>query len=224
MGLFNRKQTASAQMSQRQVIENAIRSSRNNLLIVLVFTALNVILLATNSNTYFLFSAYVPYMLVDYGMFFGGMYPPELYGEYLSELVFLGKGFFAAMIALAVVAMGLYALCWFFAKKNPGKWLLFALILICVDTVLLVYLVGISADMIMDYVFHGWIIVSLITGLSAVKKLKELPAEEEEQDALPAEEEWDTPPAKEEWDAPPAKEEWDTPPAKEKWDVPPVEE
>ena len=180
MGLFNNRQAASAQLSQRQVVENAIRNSRHNLLIVLAFTLLNIFLLVSNGNTYFLFSAYVPYMLVDYGMFFGGMYPPEYYGEYLSEIAFLGKGFFGVMLALAVVALGLYALCWLFSKKNPKGWLIFALILFGMDTILLIFMAGISADLIMDYVFHGWIIISLITGLSAVKKLKDLPEEEEE--------------------------------------------
>ncbi len=178
MGLFNNKQVTSAQLGQRQVVENAIKSTRHNLLIVLAFTIVNIFLLISNGNTYFLFSAYVPYMLVDYGMFFGGMYPQEYYGEYLSEIAFLGKGFFGAMVGLAVVALALYALCWVFSKKNPKGWLIFALILICVDTALLIFMAGISADLIMDYLFHGWIIVSLITGLSAIKKLKDLPEEE----------------------------------------------
>ena len=190
MGLFNNKQAAASQLSQRQVVENAIKNSRSNLLIVLAFTLINVFLLISNSNTYFLFSAYVPYMLVDYGMFFGGVYPPEYYGEYLTQMEFLGKGFFGAMVILAVVSLALYALCWVFSKKNPKGWLMFALVLICVDTALLIFMAGISADLIMDYVFHGWIIVSLITGLSAVKKLKDMPEEEPE---LPGTEEESAP-------------------------------
>ena len=187
MGLLSKKQGASTQLTQQQVLENAVKSSRNNILIVLAFTIINIVLMLTKSNTYFLFSAYIPFLLVDYGMVFGGMYPPEFYGEYITEIEFLGKGYFGGMLALAVVVLALYGLCWLLAQKKPKTWLMFALILVAIDTVLLVWMAGISADLILDYVFHGWIIVSLITGLSAVKKLKELPAEEEEPDALPAE-------------------------------------
>ena len=174
MGLFNKNQANTVQSSQQQVLENSVRSARNNILIVLAFTIINIVLLISNGNTYFLFSAYVPYMLVDYGMFFGGMYPDEYYGEYLYDIEFLGKEFFGMMISLAVVALVLYILCWVFAKKNPKGWLTFALVLICIDTALLIFLAGISMDLIMDYLFHGWIIVSFITGLSAIKKLKNL--------------------------------------------------
>ena len=177
MGLFNRNQNAAGQVSQQAVLENAIKSSRNNILVIIGFTLLNIILLVTNSYTYFLFSAYVPYFLADYGMFFGGMYPPEYYQELMVEMEFLGKGFTATMLALAAIALVLYALCWWFSKQNPKGWLTFALVLFGIDTVMLVVIAGISADLILDYVFHGWIIVSLISGLSAVKKLKVLPDE-----------------------------------------------
>lgn len=183
MGLFNKNQGAAVQLSQRQMLENTVKNSRNNLLIVLAFTIINMLLLVTDGNTYFLFSAYVPYGLVDYGMYFSGMYPLEVYGEYLSEVSFLGKGFFAVMLAIAVVVLLLYVLCWVFAKKNPKGWLIFALVLFSIDTAVLLLWLEISADLIMDYLFHGWVIVSLAKGLSALKKLKNLP--EEEMEALP---------------------------------------
>ena len=187
MGLFHKKQAAATQFSQQQVLENSIRSARNNILVVLVFTIINIVLLVSNGNTYFLFSAYVPYMLVDYGMFFGGMYPDAYYGEYLYDLQFLGKEFFGVMIALAAAALALYFLCWQFAKKKPKGWITFALVLIGIDTVMLILMAGISMELIMDYLFHGWIIVSLITGLSAIKKLKGLSEETEERDFVDVE-------------------------------------
>ena len=191
MGLFNRNQNATAQFSQRQMLENTVRNARNNLLIVLVFTVINIILLVSGGNTYLLFSAYLPYMLVDYGMFFGGMYPLEYYGEYLSEISFLGTGYFVRMISIAVIALVMYVLCWLFAKKNPKGWLTFALVLFGLDTAVLFWFAGFAANLLVDYVFHGWVIVSLAMGLSALKKLKNLPEEEmpaDIVDAAPAEE------------------------------------
>ena len=179
MGLFNKNQGATVQLTQRQMLENTVKVSRNNLLLVLAFTIINILLLVTDGNTYFLFSAYAPYMLVDYGMFYGGMYPTEYYGEFLSEISFLGKGFFGVMMAIAAVALILYALCWVFAKKNPKGWLIFALVLFGIDTAMLLLMAGIAVDLLVDYLFHGWVIVSFAKGLSALKKLKELPEEVE---------------------------------------------
>ncbi len=200
MSLFNKNQGATVQLSQRQMLENTVNNTRHNLLLVLAFTIINIILLVANANTYFLFSAYVPYMLVDYGMYFGGMYPLEYYGEYLSEVAFLGKGFFGVMLAIAAAVLILYVLCWVFAKKHPKTWLVVALVFFSIDTAVLLLWLEISADLIMDYVFHGWVIVSLARGLSALKKLKNLPEEvapafveaelarEDEPEAVPAEE------------------------------------
>ena len=179
MGLFNKKQEASAQLSQKQILANTINGSRHNILLVVAFTIINVILLATNSNTYFLFSAYVPYMLMDYGMYFGGMYPAEYYGEYFVAGMAQSKGFFLCMIALIIVVLALYVLCWAFSKKNPKGWLIFALVLFGIDTVMLLVMLELSFDLILDYVFHGWVIVSLVKGISAIKKWNSLPEEEE---------------------------------------------
>ena len=192
MGLFNKNQTVNVRFSQRQLLENTAKNTRHNILLVLVFTVINVLLLVSGANSYFLFSAYVPYALADYGMFFGGMYPTEYYGEYLSEVSFLGTGFFAVMISLAVAVLVLYLVCWILAKKKPKTWLTVALVLFGIDTVVLLWWLGFSADLLLDYVFHVWVIVSLVKGLSALKKLKELPEEVEAPmdvvDAAPAEE------------------------------------
>ena len=177
MGLFNKNKTANVQISQRQMLENTVNNTRHNLLLVLAFTIVNIILLVTNANTYFLFSAYVPYFLADLGMTFTGKYPPEVYGEDLSEWVFFNDSFLVIMLGIAAVVLLLYALCWVFAKKSPKGWLTFALVLFSIDTVGLLFVAGISADLIIDYVFHGWVIVSFAKGLSALKKLKDLPEE-----------------------------------------------
>ncbi len=177
MGLFNKNQNANVQISQRQMLENTVKISRNNLLLVLLFSAINIILRVTSSDTYFLFSAYVPLLLSALGMELTGKYPPEFYGEDLSSYVFLDDSFLYIMLGIAVFILGVYALCWVFSKKNPKGWLIFALVLFSIDTAMMLLLAGISLDFLVDYLFHGWVIVSLIKGLSALKKLKDLPEE-----------------------------------------------
>ena len=86
----------------------------------------------------------------------------------------------------------MYALCWWFSKKKPKFWLTFALVMIIVDTAFQVLMLGIGANLLVEYLFRGWIIVSLVASVSAAKELKNLPVEEDleaaELEALPTEE------------------------------------
>ena len=177
MGLFNQNENQEVQpVAQRQKLEGRYASTRHNILLVLAFTAINVILLLANSNTYFLFSAYIPYAIVDLGMFLCGKYPAEIYGD-LSQYEFFGTGVLAVFVAVAAVICVLYLLCWLFSKKKRVAWLIIALVMFALDTGLML-LGGISADNIIDVVFHGWVIISLSMGVAAHFKLKKLPEEE----------------------------------------------
>lgn len=162
----------------KQTLREKYLNARHNILLILVFTVINVVLLITNSNTYFLFSAYVPYMIVDLGMLLCGMYPIEYYGTEFASLEFLGKGVFVAIMVIVAVILALYLLCWIFSKEITG-WMVTALVFFCVDTAIMLLLNGIVSDMIIDLIFHGWVIFSLGSGISAYNKLKKLPAEEE---------------------------------------------
>lgn len=187
MAFFKNNYAANQELSQRQVLENKYASSRHNILLVVVFTVINLILLVTNSNTYFLFSAYVPYFIADLGMLLGGKYPAEVYTGELAGLEIAGNGFFVAMLVTAIVIVVLYLLSWIFSKKKSG-WMIFALVFFILDTLAMFALIGISADQIIDILFHAWVIISLISGISAYSKLKKLPEEPEEEpvEAVPA--------------------------------------
>lgn len=180
MAFFKNNQAANQQLSQRQVLENKYASSRHNILLVVVFTAINLILLIANSNTYFLFSASVPYFIADLGMLLGGKYPAELYAGELAGLEILGTGFFVTTLVIAILIVALYLLSWIFSKKKSG-WMIFALVFFILDTLAMFALVGISADQIIDVIFHAWVIISLFSGISAYNKLKKLPEEPEEE-------------------------------------------
>lgn len=172
------------ELSPREALGSKYQNARHNILLVVVFTVINIILLVTNSSSYFLFSASIPYFLVDLGMLLGGKYPEEYYLQELGMLQPQNNGIFAAMLAVAGVILVLYLLSWIFSKKPRVGWMIFALVFFVLDTVGMLVLTGISSDMIIDVVFHGWVIVSLSGGVSAYFKAKKLPPEEE----LPQEE------------------------------------
>ncbi len=165
---------SNAPQTQRQALVNKYSAARSNLLIVVAFSLVNILMLATNSGTYFLFSASVPYLLTDIGMALCGMYPPEYY-EGLEGMYILDKSVFVILLVISLLILGVYLICWIFSKKKCG-FLITALVLFSIDTVVMLLSYGLSS--IVDLVFHVWIIVILSMGISAHFKLKKLPPEE----------------------------------------------
>ncbi len=163
--------------SERDVLESKYKNSISNLILIIAFSVINVVLLVTNSDTYFLFSAFIPYCLADYGMYFCGMYPEEYYYD-MQDMEFADKSLFAVALAIAVAILLIYLLCWFLAKKKKIAGPIAALVMFVIDTVAMVVVAGISTDLIIDYVFHAWIIFSLANSIIIYNKLKKLPEEE----------------------------------------------
>ncbi len=183
MGLFN-KQKSAAEVPQSQMLQSRYANACNNVLLVVALTAINIILLATNSNTYFLFSAYIPFALVDVAMVLCGRYPAEFYTGDFAGMEFFPQSVFVIALCIAAVILLIYVLCWVFAKKQKCGWLIAALVLFLVDTVAMFALNGVILDSVFDYVIHVWVIISLVSGIAAFGKLKKLPAEPEA-DAVP---------------------------------------
>jgi len=162
----------------RAYTEAQYTKSCHNILSVIIFTAINIFLLVTNSNVYFLFSAAIPRMLVDFGMFFCGLYPADYYGGDKSLYEFWGIGFFILTLVGALLILGFYLLCWFLAqKKKKGGWLIVAAVLFVIDCILFFYWYGFASDMIIDLVFRAWVLISLILGICAYIDLKKMPTE-----------------------------------------------
>lgn len=166
------------ELSNKQALETKYNNSRSNLLLVVVFTVVNLVLLITNSDTYFLFSAYIPYMLVTLGMMFCGMFPEDYYGEEFSGMEFLDTSVFAVFLGLALIIVALYLISWIFSKKNRVGWLIVSLVIFSVDTLAMFALMGFELESIIDIVFHVWIIISLSLGINSHCKLKKLPVQE----------------------------------------------
>lgn len=167
------------QTSLRSYYESKYATSRANLLLTAVFTVINLILLITNSNTYFLFSAFIPYYITSLGMLLCGRYPEEYYTDGLEDIIFINDSFFAVTLTVAVVMVLFYLLAWLLSKKRRVGWLILSLVFFSLDTILMLLLNGIALDWIMDILFHGYVIYFLIIGINAHFKLKKLPLEEE---------------------------------------------
>lgn len=148
-----------------EVLNKKYSSSVSNILLVFAFTLLNIILLFTNSYTYFLFSAYVPYAITYLAMSLCGKYPAETYGD----------GVFIGAIIIVAIILTLYLLSWIFARKGKVGWLVFALVFFSLDFLAYLSLNGFSVEGIVDIIFHAWVIVSLAKGIKAHADLKKLP-------------------------------------------------
>ena len=144
--------------------------SIHNLLLVVIFSAINIVMLVTNAGSYWLFSAIIPYFVVDYGMYWCGMYPAEYYAD--TPIEFMDKSFFIVTVVIAVVMILAYLVCWILALKGKVGALICALVFFVIDTMGMFYLYGFSMDSIMDIVFHVWIIVSLVIGIVVYYKAK----------------------------------------------------
>lgn len=167
----------------RQNHEQNYRRSRANLLFVVIATAINLLLLVTNSDLYFLFSAFIPFFITSLGMFLCGRFPAEYYEDGLSEMPFFGNSLFAVLLAISIALTLLYLLAWFMSNKNRVGWLIFALVFFSVDTLGMLLINGFAVDSIIDILFHALVIYYLIIGISAHYKLKKLPPDENEVNA-----------------------------------------
>lgn len=161
----------------RQNLDSRYSSSRTSLLIVILFTVINIVLLLLESDTYFLFAAFIPYYLVTLGMLMCGKFPAEYYTEELAGIEFVDSSFLAVTLIMAAVILILYFLGWLISKKHKVGWLIFSLVLFSLDTLSMLAMSGLVIDMLIDIVFHGWVIFELARGIYAHYKWVNAPLE-----------------------------------------------
>ena len=162
-------------MMQKRKLFSQMKGTSSSLLAIVIFTAINLVLLVANADSYFLFSAYIPYYATSLAMYLCGMYPADYY---MPGDEFLPGGVFAGTLGFSIVFLGVFLLAYFFCKKGKTGWLIASTVLFALDTVALVLLVGFDIGLIMDYVFHAWALISLILGIVAFNKFKKLPPDE----------------------------------------------
>ena len=146
--------------SPRAIANQKYTTARMNLLLVIAMSVINIILIAAQTDTYFLFSATLPVLITQIGVI----------GYVETEVV-------AVLIVFAVIAVVLtlpYLLCWIFSKKHYG-WMIAALVYFSIDTLLMVFMLLGDLSAILDILFHIWILYYLIIGVKYGHQLKTLP-------------------------------------------------
>ena len=160
--------------TERGQLEAKYNNYTSNILWVIAFTVINLILLAMDGNSYFLFSTFIPYFVVDMAMLFTGSYPAEFY-EGLDGFTPMDNSVLIITVAIAAVVLVLYLICWLFAHKQKVGWLIFATVLFSIDTAALLLINGLAIDFLIDIIFHVWVIICLALGIATHSKLKKLP-------------------------------------------------
>ena len=152
--------------NSREYLLRQVANGRYSLLLIVILTVVNLIMTILDTNTYFLFSASVPYYLVFVGM---GIENGFVDGAWNVKGTLTYTGL---VIALVIVAV--YLLCWLLSKKRAG-WLTAALVLFVITFALYDSPMG----KLVDFLLHIWAIVELVQGVRGSKKLKALPPAEE---------------------------------------------
>ena len=110
-------------LSPRQQAEQRFRNAKFNFLLIIAFTAVNVGFLLGGIDSYFLFSASIPYYLTFFGLFLTGKMPDELYVDSgITSADFLPPTVLYVFVALAIICLGLYLLCFIMLKKPKKVW------------------------------------------------------------------------------------------------------
>ncbi len=158
-------ETNAPAVSYRESLQQHVKNGRRTLLGVILMTVLNVGLLLANSDSYFLFSASVPYYLTALGKAMDSG----------SNGIYTGTG-----LAISAVILGVYLLLWVLSKKH-GNLLWAAAVLVALDLVCLVALfVGLFGDLtgaIVDILFHVVAIYQIGKGAASWKKFLQQPPE-----------------------------------------------
>ncbi len=139
--------------------QNLVKAARTNLLVAVAFTVLNLVMLLIGSNRYFLFSMTLPYYLTFFGYTF----------DFFRVDTYTYTGLILALVPLAAAGV-----CWFMSKKD-NRWLWGGTVVFGLDTVAMLAMIIWSNDtsgMIIDIVFHGWVLYTLIRGLIAAISLR----------------------------------------------------
>lgn len=147
---------------------HGIAGGRASLLILTVFTAINIALLMLpgEDTATFVFSAFFPPLCVATGRFLD------------SELAM--HTFTAIGIAAALVILALYVVCYLLSKKRAA-FLTVALVLFSLDTLILLYVsvsAGFEFSALIELLFHAYVLFTMINAQICMAKLKQFPPEE----------------------------------------------
>lgn len=174
---FKAFQKNKQQFTPRQLLENRYKTGRYNLLVVILFTLINLILALTGGESYFVFSASIPYFLVINAMYLCGRMPADWYDYPKEEYIFEDISTLIVAAVIAVLILAVFFVLYLMSKKHVG-FLIASLVLFAIDTIAMFLLFGFSVDMLVDIVFHVIVLGYLISAILAVYKLRRMPPDE----------------------------------------------
>ena len=100
-----------------------------------LLTAVNIFSAATNGDTYYLFSAAIPYFLVVLAMEMCGMLPEEYYTENYDGIPeFLDSSVFGVMLGFAIAFLLICLIITFFIARKKKVAVILGLVIAVVDT------------------------------------------------------------------------------------------
>lgn len=160
--------------NSREGLLRSISGGRSSLLLILVFTVVNLLFVMLDVDRYFLFAASVPYYLTSLGK--------GLDNGFVDGAWDINGTYTITALVISAVILAVYLLCWLLSKKKTG-WLTVAMILFILDTVALAIFTFALYDNpmvnLVDFLLHAWAIWELGKGAKAGAQLKKLPAETE---------------------------------------------
>lgn len=148
---------------------NRWRGGAWTLFLIGAFSVLNILMYAFGSDSYFLFTAYLPYSFGIWGVNY-------LTGWYDTPV---DSGIGTFFLSISAVFIILYFVIWFFSRKKAG-WLIAGLVLFLLDTLYMVYAMIASGDpawFTMDCIIHALAIAEIAVGLHAALKYGKLPVD-----------------------------------------------
>ena len=174
MALFKQQQPVT---NERQLLAGRYNSARVNLILVVALSAINLIMIATGSDSYFVFSANVPYILTLLGAFYCGMLPEEYYEGGMDTYQFLDPAVYAVLLVISILIIAAYLVFFFLSSKGRVGWLIAAEVFFAIDTLAMFGYYGFDVTMLMDIVLHIYVLVSMAMGIAAIYKLRKMPPE-----------------------------------------------
>lgn len=155
-----------------EYLRKQIAGGQYSLMLILIFTAINIAFLMLDVDRYFLFSASVPYYLVMIGKGVENGFSSGAW-DINGPLTITG-------LVIALVILAVYLLCWLLSRKKTG-WMTAAMVLFIVDSIALVGITFVLYEdpMVnaMDFLLHIWAIVELVQAVRANKKLQAMQQE-----------------------------------------------
>lgn len=178
MALFK----SGANPSPRELCVRRYNTAVNSILLIIVLTIVNIALIMAGQDTYFLFSASIPYYLVATAAILCGALPDSFYieniGAHPDQLTFKPMSYLYAMIAVAAIFMVFYVVAWLFARKGKVALLIAALAVFVIDTVSpFIFFEFDASTGAMDLIIHALVIAEFVLGIVSYFKLKKLPPE-----------------------------------------------